>query len=433
MAYREPASWFAVRLFNGLRTGLASEEDKDMNAMKAIFLTAAILVCTVGCGLWPSAALGDFPESPGYLRATGSDFGELVIFDADTFEIYRTVGVPRALKGRSHRLERDDEGRIWIGYSQEYTGVLPWMVKEEVRVFSAEGELEHTIQVNADDEYCGPPEGGIAFANGYAFIGCMFDGFSAKIAVVDTESMEIVKTLEVGRPHPEIPGVSDFFLNAIEEVSGSILVLGSGKPPIDYNRVSNVSGGVALIARIAPITLTLQDYKAELPPGSRALDVVEVNGMAWLLNIFSHVSERPPRRDIYVMNPNTLEVVDSFNLPSPFPKWGEVGSDGHVYIYHMDFLPKYDPVRDTGVSWIDPLTREATYAAFEGVAPSDAAGFGVYRGRPCVASGSGLRCMNYDRSLELAIDQESSIGILFPPSSDRWTGSEIIFSERAIQ
>ena len=397
-----------------------------------IVATLAILTIAVACG-GESAALGDFPENPAYLRATSADFGKLVIFDADTFDIYRTVGVPRALKGRSHRLERDDKGRIWIGYSQEYTGVLPWMVKEEVRIFSAEGELEHTIQVNSDDEYCGPPEGGIAFANGYAFIGCVFDGFSAKVAIVDTESMEIVKILEVGRPHPEISGISDFFLNTIEEVAGSIVVSGSGKPPIDHNRVSNVSGGVALIARIDADTLTVQDYKAELPPGSRVLDVVEVNGMAWLLNTFSHISEGLPRADIYVMNPNTLEIMDSFNLPSLFPKWAEVGSDGQVYVYHMDFLRKYDPVRDTGVSRIDPDTREATYAAFDGISPSDAAGFGVYRGRPCVASGSGLRCMNYDRSLELAIDLEFSIGVLFPPSSDEQAGSGIIFSEKTIQ
>ena len=90
-----------------------------------------------------SGPFGDFPENPGYLRATDGEFGKLTIFDADTFEIYRTVDVPPALEGESHRLERDDRGRIWIGFSQEYTGV--WWNKEEVRVFSAEGELEHEV------------------------------------------------------------------------------------------------------------------------------------------------------------------------------------------------------------------------------------------------------------------------------------------------
>ena len=405
-----------------------------MAAKKTLTVVAisAILTLSVACGR-DSGPFGDFPENPGYLRATNADFGKLVIFDADTFEIYRTVDVPRALEGRSHRLERDDKGRIWIGYSQEYTGVLPWMNKEEVRVFSAEGELEHTIQVNSDDEYRGPPEGGIAFANGYAFIGCVFDGFSAKIAVVDTESMDIVKTLEVGRPHPEIAGISDFFIGAVEEVEGSILVFGSGKPPMGHSRVSNVSGGVTVVAHIDPGTLIIQDYKAELLLGSRILSAVEVNGMAWLLNTYSHISERLPRADIYVMDPNTLEIVDSFNLPSPFPKWGLVGSDGHVYVYHKDFLPEYDPVRDTGVSRIHPVTREATYARFDDAPTSNAAGFGVYRGRPCIVSGSGLRCMNYDGSLELEIEQEFAIGVLFPSYSDELAGSGVIFAESGLR
>ena len=56
---------FAVRPFDGLRTGLVavtSEKDNTMNAMKAIFLTAATLVCAVGCGLWPGGS--DIPSDP---------------------------------------------------------------------------------------------------------------------------------------------------------------------------------------------------------------------------------------------------------------------------------------------------------------------------------------------------------------------------------
>ena len=388
-----------------------------MKKVPMLAVTLTILAVAIAC-VGDGSTFGDFPENPGYLRATNADFGKLVIFNADTFEIYRTVDLPKALEGKSHRIERDDKGRIWIGYSQEYTGVLPWMSKEEVRVFSVEGEPVHTIQVNFDDEYCGPPEGGIAFSNGYAFIGCVSSGFEAKVVVVDTESMELIKTLEIERPHPEIPDFSDFFINSVEEVAGSILVFGTGHPPLEYDAVSIHWSPVTIVAHIDPGTLIVQDYKVELPPGSEILDVAEVGGMAWLLNSLSHIPEHPSRTDVYVMDPKTLELVDSFNLPSPFPKWGAVGTDGYVYVYHTDFLPEYDPARDTGVSRIDPATREVTYARF-GVAPTtDAAGFGVYKGRPCIVSDTGLHCMNYDGSLELEIEQEAAIGVLFPPSSD---------------
>ena len=347
-----------------------------------------------------SGPFGDFPENPGYLRATDGEFGKLTIFDADTFEVYRTIDVPRALEGESHRLERDDRGRIWIGFSQEYTGAL-WN-KEEVRVFSEEGEMEHIL-----DTQCGPPEGGIAFANGYAFIGCVWSGFVAKVVIVDTETMEIMKTLDVQRPHPEIPDFSDFFAVAVEEVAGSILVLGQGVPPPDYEEVKHSTSGVAIVARIDPDTLTVDDYKAEFAPGSRILDAVEIDGMAWLLNSFSHIPERPPRTDIYVIDPVTLEIVDSFNLTQPYPVWGAIGGDGYAYIYHR---------RKGGVTRIDPVTREMEYMDPE--RETSAQGFDVYRGQPCIVLRSGLWCMNGEGGIELKLPQESSIGVLFVPSKE---------------
>ena len=171
---------------------------------------------------------GDFPKNPGYLRATDDDFGKLTIFDADTSQIYRTIDMPRAWAGDAHRLERDDHGRIWIGFSQWYT--TGWFPKRsEVWVFSAEGEL-----VSALDEPCSAPEAGIAFANGYAFVGCNGSTTTGEVVVVDAETMNIVKTLQVNRPHPEIPDSSDFYAMTIEEIAGEILVIGRGAPPSDY-------------------------------------------------------------------------------------------------------------------------------------------------------------------------------------------------------
>ena len=367
-----------------------------------------------------NSAFGEFPQNPGYLRATERDFGRLTIFDADTFEVYRTIDLPQAFEGSSHRLERDDKGRIWIGYSQEYTGVLPWIGKEEVRVFSARGDLEHVL-----DTQCGPPEGGIAFANGYAFIGCIWSGFSAKIVVVDVESMNIVKTLEVRRPHPEIPNpeISDFFLHAVEEVDGSILALGSGGPPADYDAVKPRTRGISIAARIDPETLTVDEYKAEFPPGASIMDAVEVDGVAWLLNSESHIVERPPRVDVYVINPHTLEVLDSFNLDKPYPTWGERGADGYVHIYHMNDIPSdFDVGHLGGVTRINPDTRETDYFQVNndstgGNIPGFIAGDFATRddGTPFVVMSDGLWRVGADGK-ELVVEQEFSIGVLFAPT-----------------
>ena len=367
-----------------------------------------------------NSAFGEFPQNPGYLRATERDFGRLTIFDADTFEVYRTIDLPQAFEGTSHRLERDDKGRIWIGYSQEYTGVLPWIGKEEVRVFSARGDLEHVL-----DTQCGPPEGGIAFANGYAFIGCVWSGFSAKIVVVDVESMNIVKTLEVRRPHPEIPNpeISDFFLDAVEEVDGSILALGSGGSPVGYDGVKPRTNGITIVARIDPETLTVDEYKVELEPGSFAMDAVEVNGAAWLLNSNSNIVERSPRVDVYVINPHTLEVLDSFNLDKPYPTWGERGADGYVHIYHMNAIPSDFGVGHLGgVTRINPDTRETDYFQVNNDStgrniPGFIAGDFATRddGTSFVVMSDGLWRVGADGK-ELVVEQEYSIGVLFAPT-----------------
>lgn len=366
---------------------------------------------------------GEFPKNPGYLRATDRDFGKLTIFDADTFEVYRTIDLPQAYEGDSHRLERDGKGRIWIGYSQEYTRALPWLVEEEVRVFSAKGDLEHAL-----DTQCGPPEGGIAFANGYAFIGCIWSGFSAKVVVVNTESMDIVKTLEVQRPHPEIPNpeMSDFFLRAVKEVDGSILVFGSGRPPADYDEVRPQTSGAAIVARIDPETLTVDEYKAVFPPGATIMDAVEVDGAAWLLNSFSHIVERPPRVDVYVINPRTLAVLDSFNLDKPYPTWGERGADGDIYIYHGNGIPSdFDVGHLGGVTRINPDTRESEYAQINRATGRNLPGyiasdFAMRGGTPFIVTGGGLwRVNDDDRPREMMLEQDYSIGVLFaPPSAD---------------
>ena len=71
---------------------------------------------------------------------------------------------------------------------------------------------------------------------------------------------------------------------------------------------------------IDPITLEVVGYHTSLQPGSRVQDALDVGGQAWMLNKWSHLEERPPRTDIYVLDPHTLEIANSFNLPRPYPQ-----------------------------------------------------------------------------------------------------------------
>ena len=59
-------------------------------------------------------------------------------------------------------------------------------------VFSPDGDLLHDIDLG-----CAPPDGGIDFANGYAFVDCTASGFFGRLYVIDLESLDIVKEFDV--------------------------------------------------------------------------------------------------------------------------------------------------------------------------------------------------------------------------------------------
>ena len=373
-------------------------------------LALAALAVGIACG-GDSGPLTEFPPNPGYLRAASAESGNLVIFNAETFEVYRTVDLPHASVAYSHRLERDDSGRIWIGYGQYFNRTFPFRPKSEVLVFSARGELDHAL-----DTDCEPSEGGIAFANGYAFIGC--DDAGSKVVVIDANTMEIVKTIEDIRSERRADrSLSWHNLVGVEEVDGIVLLLGIGQAPRDYDRVTNSRSGVAVVAMLDPQTLEISGYNTGLAPGSRILDAIEVDGLAWLLNSWSHIPERPPRTDVYVMDPRTLEVVDSFNLSHPYPLWGRVGDDGYLYIAHGTNHSAGDSDRQAGVTRIDPVTREETHWRIDPqYSRRGIIGFDVYKGRSCMAlpvsEAHGLWCINEDGAIELVLKQEHPVGVL---------------------
>ena len=145
-------------------------------------------------------------------------------------------------------------------------------------VFSPEGDLEHELDLG-----CAPPDSGIAFASGYAFIGCAASGFSGRLYVVDLQSMEVVKSFDRVHPPVEEPSELCFYINADAEVGGSILVIGFGNPPRDYPRLTNHSSVYTRVGVIDPETLTFRGYLTGIEPGLRVQSVLDIDGKAWLL------------------------------------------------------------------------------------------------------------------------------------------------------
>ena len=107
---------------------------------------ALALVLAIACGGPENIIIGDFPQNVGYLRASSPRDASLTIFDADTFEVHRTVELPDSWVSYSHRLEVDPAGRIWLAYAQD--GMDRFVRHSGVLVFSPEGDLEHDLDLN---------------------------------------------------------------------------------------------------------------------------------------------------------------------------------------------------------------------------------------------------------------------------------------------
>ena len=168
-------------------------------------LLTVVLALPTAC----SGPQSEFPANPGYLRPGGPGSGRLIIFDAATFDVYRSVKLPPASLSLSHRLEIGPAGRIWIGKNQRVRDGIFFVekAKDRVLVFSPEGDLEHEINPG-----CGWPGGGIAFANGYAFAGCASSVFYGRVFVIATNAMEVVKTFDRVLPPDGDPSEPEFLI-----------------------------------------------------------------------------------------------------------------------------------------------------------------------------------------------------------------------------
>ena len=170
------------------------------------------------------------------------------------------------------------------------------------------------------------------------------------------------------------------------------------------------------VAVIDPQTLEIEGFQRSFPPGLRVRSVVEVDDRAWIMNSLSHIDERPPRTDIYVMDPHTLEIVDRFNLENAFPTWSAIAANGSVYIYNQVRFPRLvEAGYKNGLTRLDPVTRQESFVATPEF--PEVFELAVYGDVPCLAVEdyveNGLWCLNEQSELELKIAVEDAVGVAF--------------------
>lgn len=137
-----------------------------------VLAVALLTIAVTGCSPSAEQPTRPLPQNVGYLRSSSSvesnDLSKLIIFDADTFEVYSTVALPKSHGYVTNRMVKDAYGRIWISYNQEGLNFFPKSDSNAVLVFSPGGDLLHKLTPG-----CGPVMN-IAFANHRAFLLCLW-------------------------------------------------------------------------------------------------------------------------------------------------------------------------------------------------------------------------------------------------------------------
>jgi len=113
------------------------------------------------------------PERPLYVLTVSArrfDNNQLVIVDADTWQVTRRTSLPGVAPWD---FSRDPQGRIWIGYGAQPGG------DTRVQIFAPDGSLLKTMSL------CAVPFLRIHFAAGRAFVPCLQSGFEAAVVVID--------------------------------------------------------------------------------------------------------------------------------------------------------------------------------------------------------------------------------------------------------
>ena len=153
-----------------------------------------------------------------------------------------------------------------------------------------------------------------------------------------------------------------FYIDAVVEVAGLILVIGPGNPAAEYAPVTPHYAVTTRVGLIDPETLAFRGYLTGFEPGLQVRSALDVDGTAWLFNELSHIEERSARADVYVFDPRSMEVVDSLNLDHPFPVWAERSDSWIVYVFHNAIFRGYLNYR-SGITRLNSATGDESFVA----------------------------------------------------------------------
>jgi len=271
-------------------------------------LFVALLVLNSGCLSRPMSSNDnvELPQSLLYVVAMdvetrGKKKNDLVVLNADTFEeVNRTRLMDNTL---FFKFSQDPLGRIWIGYG----GTLENKTKR-VDLFEADGTFIKSF------ELCTWPNVRISFAAGRAFIPCYMNGYSAKVAVIDLDSLETVKIIDIN-VEPR------FSLRGSTAVQDSVVVVGGNQTH-------------TTLLFIDPYTLEIQ---SEIPiyGGGNMKTIVDYEEQLYMLNKSSaFFSENPI--DMRIVQFGEPPTVEDYKLAERSPSLGFIANEILWTYHHRD-------------------------------------------------------------------------------------------------
>lgn len=248
----------------------------------------------------PSASITPalLPAHPLYVLAKGigSDtHSELVIVDTDTWQVTQRT---RILRAGAWGINRDPQGRIWIGYGATLDG------DQRVQVLSAQGAPIKTLRLDG----CADPYLPAQFAAGKAFVPCLQTGFYGAVQVLDLASLEVVATQEVRIED------SSFLIAATGATDEYLLLFGGG---------SEGAHGILIDVE----TLEMLD-PVPTPWNSVVEMLVSYAGRFLIMNAYPSGGE-----NLIVLDPHTTPVVMTQTLSMPGAYRADVEGDT-LYVYH---------------------------------------------------------------------------------------------------
>ncbi|MFN8488668.1 MAG: hypothetical protein U0350_13795 [Caldilineaceae bacterium] len=239
------------------------------------------------------------PARPLYVSTISAGklgINQLILVNPTTWQVARQVPL---LSEAPYDLSRDPQGRIWLGYSEDH----------RVQIFAPDGRLLKTLTI------CLDPYLTIHFAAGHAFIPCLQSGFYASVVVVDLQSLEQVKQLDI-----RIDG-DNFMLLATAGNEAYFSMMGNGNK---NNRVVLVDTHTLSI--LIPILIPYGDLRTILP----------YQGHFLLLN-GNPDSQTKERQDLVIVDITKSPMVQTEQMPTSGALWGALKGDT-LYIYHNTVL-----------------------------------------------------------------------------------------------